>query len=213
MTTYYLSGPMRGKPDYNYPQFMEVEAALGRGLSIGCTILNPAKNFDGDTSRPVSEYMNADLKMVLDADVLVLLPGWSGSEGATREVELASWAGKKFMTADRLPDDWEFSEVDLPSLGTSPRQSALDEARALITGDRNNSYGPPTQDFQRSADALNAYGYRGPEGRLLQAHDVAVLIMSVKLSRLMWTPAKRDHWVDIAGYAGCGYECAITENS
>lgn len=93
----------------------------------------------------------------------------------------------------------------------SPRASALNEARELICGDRNNSYGPPTQDFQRSADALNAYGYRGPDGRDLQAHDVAIMIMAVKLSRLMWTPQKRDSWVDIAGYAGCGYECAIEE--
>lgn len=36
--------------------------------------------------------------------------------------------------------------------------------------------------------------------------------MMVKLSRLMWTPAKRDSWVDIAGYAACGLECALHED-
>jgi hypothetical protein len=94
---------------------------------------------------------------------------------------------------------------------TSPRAEILDEAKALITGDRNNSYGPPTQDFARSAMAANAYGYSGPNGRPLQPHDIAILVMLIKVSRLMWTPGKRDSWADIAGYAGCGFECAVTE--
>ena len=44
-------------------------------------------------------------------------------------------------------------------------------------------------------------------------HDIAIMIIQVKTSRLMWTPAKRDSWVDIAGYAGCGYECATEGGS
>jgi hypothetical protein len=35
--------------------------------------------------------------------------------------------------------------------------------------------------------------------------------MLLKTSRLAWTPTKRDSWVDDAGYAGCGYECALEE--
>jgi Domain of unknown function (DUF6378) len=93
----------------------------------------------------------------------------------------------------------------------SPRASALEEAVRLITGDRNNSYGPPTQDFQRAADAATAYGYRALGGRPIQPHDIALLVMLVKISRLQWTPGRRDSWVDIAGYAGCGYECAMEE--
>lgn len=89
------------------------------------------------------------------------------------------------------------------------RGSVLDEAKGLITGDRNNTYGPPHQDFQRSADAATAFGYKGPGGRDLQAHDIAILVGLVKISRLMWTPGKRDSWVDLAGYAACGYECVV----
>jgi len=94
----------------------------------------------------------------------------------------------------------------------STRAALLDEAKELITGDRNNQYGPPAQDFQRSAAALNAYGYRGPQGRPLVAHDIAIMIMAVKISRLMWTPGNRDSWVDLAGYASCGYECTLDES-
>lgn len=91
----------------------------------------------------------------------------------------------------------------------SPRESLLDEAKSLVMGDRNNTYGPPTQDFQRSADAMNAMGYRSASGPL-RAHDVAILVTLIKISRLQWSPQKRDHWADLAGYAACGWECVST---
>jgi hypothetical protein len=37
------------------------------------------------------------------------------------------------------------------------------------------------------------------------------MVGMVKTSRLMHSRAKRDNWVDVAGYAGCGYECAVEE--
>lgn len=212
---------MRGKLDYNFPQFHEVEDALWDWLakqSDSATdheVLNPADDFGGETGRPLADYMRVDIQQVLKADVIVLLPGWLGSEGSSREVSVATWTGKRFMNAvqsigcDGEPY-WYFEDTDVSAgKSQSVRGDMLDEAKALITGDRNNSYGPPHQDFARSAGALNAYGYRGPDGRLLESHDIAIFVMSVKLSRLMWTPAKRDSWVDLAGYAGCGLECAI----
>ncbi len=42
-------------------------------------------------------------------------------------------------------------------------------------------------------------------------HDLAIIMMAVKISRLMWTPNKKDSWLDLAGYAGCGYECSVRE--
>lgn len=96
-----------------------------------------------------------------------------------------------------------------------PRASALNEARDLITGDRNNQYGPPTQDFKRTADLLNALGYArvdaNEEVHDIVPSDVALIIAQVKVSRLMHSRGKRDSWVDLAGYAACGYECATEE--
>lgn len=88
------------------------------------------------------------------------------------------------------------------------RSDVLRKAHDAITGDRNNAYGPPTQDFDRTAGVLNALGYRAPNGPL-RSHDVAIMIAAVKLSRLMWTPDKEDSWIDLAGYAACGYECVV----
>lgn len=115
-----------------------------------------------------------------------------------------AWVNKKDLTeCDR----------DAEAPARSKRAELLDKAKGLVTGDRNNQYGPPTQDFQRSADALNAFGYRGTDGRELKAHDVAVLASVIKISRLMWSPGKQDHWVDIAGYAACGWECVSEEGA
>ena len=104
----------------------------------------------------------------------------------------------------------------------SPRESALREAISLITGDRNAQYGPPTQDFQRTADLLSALGFRfceyntpsgAPLYRELTASDVAIIMIELKMSRIIQSRGKRDSWVDLAGYAGCGYECTIEENA
>jgi hypothetical protein len=93
----------------------------------------------------------------------------------------------------------------------SLRAELLEEANSLVNGDRNNAYGPPHQDFQRTADMLTAMGFRfgdyrdGDDARI-EAHHVAMILAAVKLSRLAWSPDKRDSWVDLAGYAACGHE-------
>lgn len=205
---YYLSGPMRGIEGHNYETFCKVEAALNEDVTG--VILNPARNFSGDLTKSVSEYMTEDLFQVLDCDTVVLLPGWEKSEGARHEVAVARWVEKDFLYAVEAGNGYLFVHGDLPEPDSkpSPRASALNEARDLITGDRNNQYGPPTQDFTRTADMATAFGFT-VNGQPVAAHHVALFVMLVKISRLAWTPEKRDSWVDIAGYAGCGYECAI----
>lgn len=105
-------------------------------------------------------------------------------------------------------EDWAASQAPL-------RAQVLDEAKSLIVGDRNNQYGEPDQDFQRTANALNAFGFRkessSGEHAWLAPDDVATIQILVKLSRLQWNPSKRDSWVDVAGYAACGAECAGAE--
>lgn len=83
-------------------------------------------------------------------------------------------------------------------------ENILEEANRLVNGERNKHYGPPVEDGERVAGMMNALGYRGPGGRVLQPHDWAVYLLAVKMSRIVVTPTKRDHWVDAAGYAQCG---------
>jgi hypothetical protein len=83
----------------------------------------------------------------------------------------------------------------------------LREAEALVDGDRNAQYGDPRQDFQRTAAMWSAY-----LGVEVAPHDVAALMAILKISRIRWSPAKRDSWVDLAGYAACGWHCAMPED-
>lgn len=91
-------------------------------------------------------------------------------------------------------------EVDV---SVSQRASLLREAESLVDGERNIQYGSPSQDFERTAALWTAY----LDGkRYLEAHDVAVMMILLKASRLRWSPTKRDSWVDVAGYAACGWD-------
>ena len=88
----------------------------------------------------------------------------------------------------------------------SDRADLLAEASALVDGDRNSAYGPPSEDFGRTAQMWSAY-----LGVPIEAHQVAACQIMVKLSRLAVSPAKRDHWIDMAGYAACGWDCIVVD--
>ena len=86
------------------------------------------------------------------------------------------------------------------------RAQVLREAEKLICGDRNAQYGDPLQDFKRIATMWSLIF-----GIEVLPHQVAMCMMAMKLSRLVHSPGKYDSWVDAAGYAGCGWECAQEE--
>ena len=95
---------------------------------------------------------------------------------------------------------------------THVRTELLQEAETLVNGERDNQYGDPRDDFRKTADMWNVYIKAVLKERPnLLPHDVAALLCMLKISRIAWSPDKRDNWVDLAGYAACGWDCA--ENS
>jgi hypothetical protein len=92
----------------------------------------------------------------------------------------------------------------------TPREEVLAKATDAVMGARNNTYGPPTHDFDRSAGVLTSLGFQF-RGRRIHSHHIAMIQIAVKLSRLTWSPNHEDSWVDLAGYAANGYECATIE--
>jgi len=97
--------------------------------------------------------------------------------------------------------------TDAPNDRYTARGEVLDEAKALTTGDRNVTYGPPDADFARTAGMLNSLF----SDRLkvpFRPEDVAKIVMCIKLSRSAWNE-KRDNYVDLAGYAACAWECVV----
>ena len=87
----YISGPMRGIPDYNFPAFFEAEQKI---VMAGHDVMNPANNPPGLTP---AQYMDIDLAMVRAADAVLLLPGWGDSKGSAVEVAYARYLGIPVM--------------------------------------------------------------------------------------------------------------------
>jgi hypothetical protein len=76
----------------------------------------------------------------------------------------------------------------------------LEEALELTSGPRQNQYGPPDQDFKRSADMLTGlFKDKLKEGEVFEPYHIAQMQIIIKLSRQLHQ-RKRDNWVDIAGY-------------
>lgn len=78
------------------------------------------------------------------------------------------------------------------------------EALRIQGADRQQDYGTPKQNFDDIATIWNAYletvSTNPPK---LLARDIAHLMILMKIARNNHK-AKRDNWVDIAGYAQCG---------
>lgn len=191
--TIYIAGPMRGKMSFNFPAF---DAARDSFERRGFIVFSPAdlnREAGFDPELLGSDYDWTDLNKcdfsLLDAidrdvaalkqcDAIYMLSGWEGSKGAKAEKALAEWIGLEVVYQD--------DEEDI-----------LEEALRITKGDRNASYGPPDQDFQRTAQMWSAL-----KGVPFEAREVALFMIALKLGRETHQ-RKRDSAVDIAGYARC----------
>lgn len=113
MQRFYLSGPMRGYPKFNFPAF---DAARDAGRARGFGVMSPA-DMDrelGHTENDVLEeintpenqrrFANRDCAAILalkaeNGDGIALLPGWEKSTGALAELALARWVGLRVVDA------------------------------------------------------------------------------------------------------------------
>ena len=83
------------------------------------------------------------------------------------------------------------------------RQEILDAAAKCVSGDREQDYGSPEQNFERIAELWAAYlDFRVR----ISPIDVACMLALLKIARIASGHAKADNWVDLAGYAACGGE-------
>lgn len=100
----YISGPMTGLPEFNFPTFHAAARAL-RG--IGHQAVNPAE-INSNTNGDWHLYLREDIKALCDCDGLALLPGWEDSKGAHLEVHVAHRLGIKVRSLEAwLCDQFE----------------------------------------------------------------------------------------------------------
>lgn len=99
----YISGPMTGLPDLNFPAFHEAARQL---RALGLEVANPAE-INPDPGADWQQCLRADIKALCDCDVIALMPGWEDSKGAHLELQVAHRLGLKVkMLADVLSYDW-----------------------------------------------------------------------------------------------------------
>lgn len=111
--TYYIAGPMRGYPQFNFPAFDAVRDKLLDWTP--CTVISPADmdreagfnpNVNQEAPDDLGEVMRRDLDAILThlrpgtQDGIVLLPGWQASRGAAVEVALARFLGLKLYDSE-----------------------------------------------------------------------------------------------------------------
>lgn len=87
------------------------------------------------------------------------------------------------------------------------RKECLEQAMGCVLRDRQKQYGEPENNFERIAQMWN--GYLGIHG--IKPWDVAAMMGMLKMARARFNPKYTDNWVDLAGYAACGIECATAQ--
>ena len=92
----YISGPMTGIKDCNFPAFFKAEALL---KEKGLIPINPARLSTGLSYR---NYMDIALAMVRCGDSVLLLPGWESSKGAIAEKAYAESLSMKIFELEKI---------------------------------------------------------------------------------------------------------------
>lgn len=93
MKIIYVSGPMTGLPELNFPAF---HAAAKMLREQGHQVRNPAEVGE-EPGLQWEDYMRKDLRLLCDCTAIYLLPGWEKSKGAHLELHIAHRLGLEVM--------------------------------------------------------------------------------------------------------------------
>lgn len=102
----YVSGPMTGIPQSNYPAFNDMASKL---RTEGHEVINPAENEDTG-NMTWADFMRIDISQILTVDAMFLLPGWENSKGARLEVLVAAALKHQFF------QEWPHHILETPKV-------------------------------------------------------------------------------------------------
>lgn len=100
----YISAPMGGIKDDNFPAFMRETRHFRR---LGWVVINPAESFGGRRGLPRSMYLRMDLGLMLQATHYHHIEGFPMSRGSYMEAIIAvnlemPWVSR----GERPPKEW-----------------------------------------------------------------------------------------------------------
>jgi len=94
----YISGPMTGYDDLNYPAF----DYAARELRFNCeNVISPHEINSLDNTDSYAECLRKRLFALLLCDTIYMLDGWCGSKGATLEHHIAITLGMRRLFQER----------------------------------------------------------------------------------------------------------------
>jgi len=194
----YISGPMTGVPEHNFPAF---NAAADKLRQAGWEVINPAENFGGKTNLPREVYLRKDVMQLAQCMAIAMLPGWQESRGASMEYFVARELGMEIIDAETLQPMTDAPQSDVTFWWQLSPESILDTASRITAGCRQQDYGHPNDDFSRTAQMwTGVLAHKLRDGAAVTAMDIPLCMIAVKLARQAHHH-KRDNLVDIAGYA------------
>lgn len=140
----YVSGPMRGIKDYNFPAFLRAGEVL---KAHGFEVWNPAAedlkdpaiveylktcgpSWDYADGVTFKDFMKRDLPALLECDAIVMLPGWYNSRGAKleRHVAIEVDMPEYFLTGpDVGPTNMRWDEYVLFKMGGPSGSQIIEE--------------------------------------------------------------------------------------
>jgi hypothetical protein len=97
----YLSGPMTGLPDLNFPAFNHAAFLLRIN---GHKVVNPAE-LNPDPAASWHDCMRKDIKALCDCEGIALMDGWENSQGAHLELNIAHRLGLKVLFVSDLVNE------------------------------------------------------------------------------------------------------------
>jgi hypothetical protein len=135
----YVSGPMTGYEDHNYPAFHQAATAL---RTLGYAVCNPAETdlALASSDQKLETYLRFDAERVLEADFLVALKDWERSRGATWEILTAVrigtpvWGWENWHDYDRITEARVFAAISDLYSGKTITVNQEAKAKALAEG-------------------------------------------------------------------------------
>lgn len=146
---------------------------------------------------------DAEIQSVLLNERICARPASYPIEGIAVEAEK--------LETENEPDEGEAKKLT--------RAAVLEKARACVCGEREQDYGSPEDSFGCIAELWEAYlraACVSPDSVVrVTPTDVAMLMALLKIARVgtSCVGGTADSFVDLAGYAACGAECADVEAS
>lgn len=189
----YISGPMTGLPDFNFPAFDRVaefltsagftpispaehdREVLRRSFDAGDTVYRFVHNVPGYSTGDVQAYQLGvgsvhdllvwDIAQIVQVDAIVLLPGWENSTGAAHERYVAEATNKRIFLAEFHDDGSCSIHADDEPVRLTKRPKYVDKQAAdILFEDAVRS----AEDHLRSCDAQLVESDQLPEVRFVQ---------------------------------------------